>query len=81
MNERQAREFLDQLRKSIAGSHKDGVRPELLAYMLRDEPIIRSADLDSLCHRLAWPDFGYTSINDVKGVLDLLEEWINNAYS
>lgn len=70
-------ERIDQLKTLIAGTiDRD---PALAAFMLRDQDVVKAYKLDTLCHLCAFPDTGYTSKNDVIGIIELLERHLANG--
>ena len=49
--------------------------PGMVAFMIRSSPEIEAAGLDDLAWALSAPYAGYTSYNDVVGLIDLFERW------
>ncbi len=47
----------------------------MVAFEIRSNPEIAEAGLDELAWGLSSPRAGYTSYNDVKGLIDDLERW------
>lgn len=71
-------ERIDQLKDLIAGTvDRD---PTLAAYMLKDQDVVKEYGLSTLAYLCAFPDAGYTSKNDVLGIIELLEYYLLTGY-
>lgn len=69
-------ERIDQLKALIAPYIDHNA--DLAAYLLRDQDVVIEYHLDTLAHLCAFPEAGYTSKNDVLGIIELLEYHLNN---